>query len=436
MNRLRTLLLPALTAGTLAVSGCVTDDVLLVTEADVPAPGGALFQRYVALGNSITAGFQSGGLTAQMQQQAYPALIAQQAGAQFHLPLVNNPGCPPPMSAPLGPPTVPGVACAFRQTPVPPFISNLAVPGAAIADVLAIPQTATATLNTVIVGNRSQVQAMRAANPTLVSVWIGNNDALSAAISGNTALLTPLDQFTQRLAALEAEIEQTDAQDVILIGAVDAVLAAPILQPGAFFWAVAQRFGGNFPISDTLAKPVNANCSPVTPQMQPNPLTANMISFRVLADTLFEEINCDPNSFPEDDPRRGIHILDTQEQALVRTRIAQYNTAIQAVAQKNGWIYVDPNQVLGPYVLQGPPFNQVRKCQMLATLQQFTPEAFEQAVLQSCPVPPEMGGAPNLFGALISFDGVHPSAAAHRIIANAIIGRINQKHSLQIPQVP
>jgi hypothetical protein len=437
MMKLHKLTLPALAAGALALGGCVVDEQLLITEPTVPAAGGPLFQRYVALGNSITAGFQSGGMTAAMQMQAYPVLLAQQAGAEFHVPLVNPPGCPPPMAEPLGQPVVPGVPCAFRQVPAPPFVSNLAVPGATIADVLAIPQTATATLNTVIVGNRSQVQAMREANPTLVSVWIGNNDALAAAVSGNTALLTSLADFQQRLNTLETEIKATQAQDAILIGPVDAVVAAPILQPGAFFWGVAQQFGGNFPISPTQFKPVSNNCAPLNPATgQPNPWAFNMISFRVLADTLFPQISCDPAYQPEGAAAPGLHILSMEEQALIRTRVAEYNAAIQARAEANNWIFVNPNALLAPYVQQGPPYDMARKCQMLADPASFASEqAFTNAILQSCPVTGPTA-APGLFGILISFDGVHPSAAAHRIVANALIWTINNKHGLQIPQVP
>jgi hypothetical protein len=428
MKKLRPFALTVLAAGSLALVGCVADESTLVTPAPTAGPGGTLFERYVSLGNSIAAGMQSGGINDSTQLQAFPVLLAQQAGGQFHVPLLNRPGCPPPMAAPLGPSIAPGVDCAFRATPAPPFVQNLAVPGVRIAELLQVPPGALATLNTVIVGNRSQVQAMQAANPTLVSAWVGNNDALAAAISGNVGLLTPMDQFQQSLAELEAAIKSTQARDVILMGPVDAVIAAPILQPGAFFFAARDGEGRFF------GKPVNANCSPITNLGQLNPLARNMVSFRILADDNFPEINCDPSAYPQGDPRRGIHLLDTAEQAIVRQRINEYNEAIRQRAEANGWIFVNPTAVLAPYLMDGPPFNYVRKCQMLATA--TTPLEMQQAVVQSCPVPPNMGGAPNLFGSLISFDGVHPSALAHRVIANALITAINTKHTLQIPLLP
>src|SRR5437762_9669601 len=62
-----------------------------------PAPTtGGRFARYVAIGNSITAGYQSGGINDSTQQQSYAALVAAQMGTAFVLPLLNKPGCAPP----------------------------------------------------------------------------------------------------------------------------------------------------------------------------------------------------------------------------------------------------------------------------------------------------------------------------------------------------
>ncbi|HEU0053262.1 MAG TPA: hypothetical protein VFQ39_08790, partial [Longimicrobium sp.] len=49
-------------AAALAVAGCVGDGDDPITSVAPTAQGGTLFQRYVSLGNSITAGFQSNGI--------------------------------------------------------------------------------------------------------------------------------------------------------------------------------------------------------------------------------------------------------------------------------------------------------------------------------------------------------------------------------------
>src|SRR5687767_1400548 len=48
---------------------------------------------YVAMGNSLTAGFQSGGLRADWQKASYPAKLAEAMGiTDFQLPLIDSPG--------------------------------------------------------------------------------------------------------------------------------------------------------------------------------------------------------------------------------------------------------------------------------------------------------------------------------------------------------
>lgn len=419
-------------AAALALAGCVDDGEDLITTGRVPTEGNEIFARYVALGNSITAGFQSNGLTAAFQQAAYPVLLAERAGVRnFGIPLVNNPGCPIPMTAPL---TGGSSNCAGRNTTAagqPVLIQNLAVPGARIRDLLVFPGGSTGNLNTVLVGPRTQVEAMIAAQPTFVSVWIGNNDALAAALGGNLgpaapgadSTLTTLASFNASLSALVDSIKAAGPEGAMLVGVVDAVIAAPLIQPGAYFFLARDPATGTF-----QGKPVNANCSPVTALNQPNPLAANMVSFAILNQAAFPEINCDPAAYAVGDPRRGAFLLDTQEQAIVRTRIAQFNAAIQAAAQANNWIYADPNAILGQYLVEKDAngrYQRVRKCQDLPAATSFA--EFQAAVLNSCPVTGATA-APNFFGSLISFDGVHPSSEAHRILAGRFAALINAKY--------
>src|SRR5574338_18336 len=54
--------------------------------------GSANFARYVALGNSITSGYQSGTIYESAQLYSYPNLIAKQVGTNFEMPLVSDPG--------------------------------------------------------------------------------------------------------------------------------------------------------------------------------------------------------------------------------------------------------------------------------------------------------------------------------------------------------
>jgi lysophospholipase L1-like esterase len=317
---------------------------------------------------------------------------------------------------------------------VPPVIQNLAVPGARLQDLFTLPAEAgPRTLYTLITGGRSQVRAMIEAEPTFVSVWIGNNDALLAATGGRLgpiaagadSALTRLAPFTANLAALADSIKASGAQGALLVGVVDPVVSVPLLQPGAYFFLARDPATGLF-----RGKQVNANCSPVTALGQPNPLSANLVSFQI-ASSAATEINCDPAAAQ----LGGQFLLDAAEIALVRTRVAQFNAAIQAVAAANNWAYVDPNPLFAQLAAQTTTvsgqalFQNVRKCQALATA--TTPAAIQSAVLRSCPVTGPTA-APNFFGSLFSFDGVHPSTAAHRILAGTFAAAINARYGTQL----
>src|SRR5689334_6412955 len=107
-----------------------------------PYTGGAMFQRYVAMGNSITAGVQSGGINDSTQRQSYAVLVAAAMGGDpFYYPRLNPPGCPPPYTniftgARVGGAGVTGATCLFRSANIPPYVSDVAVPGAETVDML------------------------------------------------------------------------------------------------------------------------------------------------------------------------------------------------------------------------------------------------------------------------------------------------------------
>src|SRR6266704_2917603 len=86
----------------LAAAGCQNDSLL---PPHIPTyTGGAMFQRYVSLGNSITAGFQAGGINDSTQALAYPVKVAAAMGGEAfyrpsltYVPSLGVFGCPPPI---------------------------------------------------------------------------------------------------------------------------------------------------------------------------------------------------------------------------------------------------------------------------------------------------------------------------------------------------
>ena len=99
----RPLLAAAALAALAALGACVGDGDVLTPAVDPAA--GSLFIRYVSLGNSITAGFQSGGILDSTEVRSNPNLLAQRAGiTSFGLPRLAGAGCPQPFTVPLVPP--------------------------------------------------------------------------------------------------------------------------------------------------------------------------------------------------------------------------------------------------------------------------------------------------------------------------------------------
>lgn len=408
----------------LPLAGCVEDEDRITNP--VPA-GNELLARYVAIGNSITAGLQSGGIVDSTQLQAYPVLLAAQADVPFTVPLLKYPGCPPPYTQPflisqarLGGANAP--ACSLRSDAVAPrFVSNLAVPGLFIGGALnnAVPNNPPATdvFKTFFLGGRTQIETLVDIQPTFVTAWLGNNDVLEAAGTGDPNRITPLADFQGSLGDVVEAIKQTPARDAaVLIG------LAPfpaIIQPGAYFWALRQ--------AGQLPKPVNNNCAPVTLLGQPNPLAANLVNFQILAAPQVTEISC-ANDAP--------FLLNAAEQQAFFTRITEFNAALKAAADANNWLYVDPNVVFAGEGATPANFRfranpaQFKLCQGIYTA--ATTAAFQAAVVTTCPGPGAPANMGTFFGSYLSFDATHPSAAFHQVLANHLATAINAKYGTQI----
>src|SRR2546426_1049964 len=181
----------------LFAAACHQDE--LFTPPVPPYAGGALFQRYVSMGNSFTMGIQSGGINDSTQRVAYPVLVAgAMSGDPFYYPSLTMPGCPPPFTniftgARVGTGST-GTTCLFRSPSIPPYLSNVAVSGAWAIDLSTngpIPGTHSNALTQLVLGGRTQLQAMMAARPTCVSVWIGDDDLVQAAFQYGLGLIGP-----------------------------------------------------------------------------------------------------------------------------------------------------------------------------------------------------------------------------------------------------
>ncbi|HEX5438568.1 MAG TPA: SGNH/GDSL hydrolase family protein [Gemmatimonadaceae bacterium] len=379
----------------------------LITAA--PPRAGALFTTYVALGNSITAGFQSGGINDSTQRESYAALLAGAMGTRFALPLLAMPGCPPPVDNALTQHRVGGgtdASCALREpSSAMAVINDVAVPGATSRDLIAPAAPSANLLTQLILGGETQVQRALEADPTFVSVWIGNNDVLDAATSGVLTAtpgispgFTPPDTFAARYETMMAALRRAPhLKGGVLIGVVD-VARIPLLFPAtalldnaAFKAAFDQAAGTTVRVLDNCAGSTSRISLAIIAQIHSGAQPAT--------------IGCEKNSVPGT-AVGDVFVLDADEQATIHAIVAAYNAEISRQAADAGFAYLDPNAVL---------------------------DTLEQS--GAIPAIPDPGSATHPFGRYISLDGIHPARPAHALVANLLIDVINAKCGTAIPHV-
>lgn len=376
-----------------------------------------LFERYVSLGNSITAGFQSGGIDSLTQMQSYPVLLARAMRSPFFAPLLRQPGCPPRYTnvftqervTPPGFPPSTGTSCFLRAIPrnPPPYISNPAVPGAKVIDIYDNFDAASSAnaLTTFILGGLTQVQMMLRGDPTFVSVWIGNNDVLLAATDftngGDTTAITPVATFEARYGAMMDSVDLAGARGGVLIGVAN-VTAIPFFSAGATYFGL--KAAGAFPATFT----VSTNCAPIATGIPGARGDSVLVPFPYGGALLAAAAAGTPTNLDCADTVARM-IVPAELRRLVAS-VNSYNTFIQTQAAARGWAYLDPNPTL---------------------------DSLRAIPTQVAPFP--TFGAPcsaNPFGLAFSCDAVHPSAATHRLIARKLAQAIDAEYGTTLPPIP
>ena len=405
----------------LAAAACQNDQLnrpFSVTPVD------PLFDRYVSMGNSITAGFQSAGINDSTQSQSYAVLLAHAMRSPFFSPLMRRPGCPPPFTNVFTQARVGGgtpTTCALRvvPNPTPPYISNTGVPSAEVIDGYSNLDTASNSnaLTSFFLGGLTQAQMMERAHPTFVSAWLGNNDVLSAATSspnaGDSTKITSVANFQARYGALLDTIAQAGPRGVVLVSVANVTLV-PYFSRGAVYWAIKNGLvpGAAFPPAFTVSN----NCAPsaVLPGLGRGDST--LVPFPYGAALL--QAASPPNNLP-----RNLDCADTVAAIVVPSELVKligamtaYNTYIASQASARQWAYLDVNA-------------------------KFAQLAQDTAQVRPFPYFPQGNARDTVavrrpFGRAFSLDGVHLSASGHRIVADTLRHVINSAYGTAIPAIP
>jgi phospholipase/lecithinase/hemolysin len=102
-------------------------------------------------------------------------------------------------------------------------------------------------------------------------------------------------------------------------------------------------------------------------------------------------------------------VIVPAERTRLIAAVTAYNAFISAQATARGYAYIDPNALFG---------------------------ALPAGAIPAFPNTTGANAVTRPFGDFFSRDGVHPTAASHKLIANALIQAINAKYSTQIPAIP
>lgn len=358
-----------------------------VSPAGAESARRADLSRLVVVGDSLSAGFQNGSLLATQQVNGYASLIAAQAGVELELPLIADPGIPNVlMLVDPGPPPVIVPASGVSSGRVDPTVqaTNLAVPGATVQDALTTgPDFPIDSFTDLILGlpglfggvSLSQVEWAEVLAPTTIVVWIGNNDALGAALVADASLLTPVADFEaaytelmDRLAATGATLVVANIPDVTVIPYLTAAEDVAVLVglPLEFIGPILGIGSGDFVTPDAFPL-----IGAILAGVLPGPLPANVV-------------------------------LDGGEVAAIRAAVEAFNAIIAAQAEAKGAALVDVHGVLEAARARG----LVVGGQRLST---------------------------GFLGGLFSLDGIHPTNTGYAVIANGFIRALNTHFAAGIP---
>ena len=247
MNQIIKRTAPALALLGLGLAGCQP-----TIEAPAASPGSADFSSYIAVGNSLTAGYSDGGLYREGQLNSYPSILASQfakvGGGNFVQPLFTEAqavgsgylrlagfsATGSPITSVVTSTTNPiatlavrgGTAQAPLYTQFPDPVNNLGVPGIRMSDIQTVGYGSTRgnpyfeRLTPAASAGQTYLDRVKATvaslKPTFFTEWLGNNDVLGYATAGGAAsFITRTDTFTLKTARILNALTAGGAKGVV-----------------------------------------------------------------------------------------------------------------------------------------------------------------------------------------------------------------------------
>ena len=371
-------------------------------------------QSMVVVGDSLSAGYLNSSLHQQQQPRGFASLVADQAGIDLPLPLMNAPGIPSVLKLRRGTGEIsrsPGVSIGRVKPMVQAY--NLAVPGATAYHALTLapnfaapPATRVQGFTNLVLGLPgvftdelySQVEWAYGLSPDIVLLWVGGQDALLGLINGTDAAATDAIKFATHFGGIMNALEnQTDAK--IFVANVPRVTDTPFLLSrfeAAMFLGVGQDdLETVLGIIETDSVTLDA-LGPMAAALQGYPAAFDSRSLETCF--VVEEANvevADPNV------TCGDYILTAGEVTAIEEKIELYNQTIALEVGSNAnATLVDMNEF-------------------------FIDTAF------GIPIDGHQWMTVDYLGGIFSLDGIHPTYTAQALIAGEFIAAINAAYEAE-----
>ena len=406
--------------GALAL-GLLSATLAACTDERATSPEGRdAFERYVALGTSVSAGTQSDGIYYATQSQSWTNQLARAAFAHFDMPFIAAPGCNAPIIAPVAlairldktsAASTPNT-CANNLAGVTLPENNVAIDGALVYEMLvATPETASTRtpklsrangefFKRVLPAGKSQVGAMMGMSPTFVSIEVGANDIARARgglvsigdIGKNPTLFTVSDtvSFRTYYDMVIDSVKKTGAR-AVLVGLPTSLASIPGMRTGAEIASQAAALG-------QLGVVVQADCAGANAQ------NLMFVTIRVIGAIIAAQQTgtAQPLSCQNAGGTTVDYVLTPAEVQAVNTIGTAINNLIQDRATKNGYAFFS----LG--ALYDAPDAK---------------PAFNASALLTSSTP---------YGPYVSLDGFHPNGAGQVLLAKAAAAAIDAKYGFDI----
>ncbi len=397
-------------------------------------PGAADFSNYVAIGNSLTAGYADNSLYKSGQENSYPNILAKQftyvGSGDFLQPLLPGETGWPSRKLVLGYDTDCKSVTSIAPIPYPEAqdtlgssasighlnYGNLGVPGIKLAHIairgygLLNPYAGRFFKNPSL---QSPIDVYLNNMPTFFSIWLGSNDVLGYATSGGNGTvggnglndITDPVNFQFLYDSLVSQLTRYGAKGVLInIPDVSSTPFFNTIDPKGLNLSIYQaqqmtdaynalglshiqfKEGANYFIVE--------DDSLVARAMKPGEL--------LLLSIPTDSLKCGGWGSVKPIPKR--YVLDQQELANIKTATEGFNAIIGAIASKYDLALMDVNQYMKT-IASGITWNGVNYNLSFVS------------------------------GGLFSLDGIHLTPRGNALVANEIIKVINTKYGATIPQV-